>query len=254
MSQKVLRDTRWMLAAAVFLCSFASTIAEQLAWDATSKTNQVKVGDTNSPFKFALTNISTAPITVNGVRTSCGCTMAKVPPLPWQIEPGGHGDLEVNVDIRGKMGMVSKVVSLVTSDGVKLLQVNVSIPQPDPRERNQMIALADRQAVFRNDCANCHAHPAAGKSGEPLYTAVCAICHESDHRASMVPDLKGLNKFTDADYWRTWITKGKPGSLMPAFAKTDGGPLTEQQIDSLVEYLDQRFRTGPKLTLGNPFE
>lgn len=251
MRVRALGNAAWTL---ILLVGFGSAQGQQLVWDAVSKTNHIKFGQTNSLFSFAFTNVSAAPVTVNGVRTSCGCTMAKVPPLPWQIEPGKNSELEVNVDVRGKMGMLSKVVSLVTSDGVKTLQVNVAIPEPDPRERNQLIAMTDRQAVFRNDCASCHSHPSIGKTGEQLYTAVCGICHESDHRASMVPDLNKLNKFTDPDYWRTWISKGKPGSLMPAFAKTEGGPLDEQQINSLVQYLDEKFRTGPRLNVGNPFE
>jgi mono/diheme cytochrome c family protein len=43
---------------------------------------------------------------------------------------------------------------------------------------------------------------------------------------------------TSHEFWRTWITYGKPGSLMPAFATSQGGPLTDMQIASLASYLD----------------
>ena len=90
---------------------------------------------------------------------------------------------------------------------------------------------------FKNDCATCHAKPGEGKYGKTLYDAVCAICHEAEHRATMVPDLHNLKTPTNEEFWRTWIAHGKPGSLMPAFATAEGGPLTDMQIATLAAYL-----------------
>ena len=53
----------------------------------------------------------------------------------------------------------------------------------------------------------------------------------------MVPDLHNLNHPTDAEHWRKWIAYGRPGSMMPAFAQSEGGPLTHQQINVLVDYM-----------------
>jgi mono/diheme cytochrome c family protein len=107
----------------------------------------------------------------------------------------------------------------------------------DNRTRNQTLALADHQAVFRGDCARCHAEPAKGKLGQELYVAVCGICHDAEHRADMVPLLGHSDQAHNPAYWRTWITFGKPGSLMPAFAHSLGGPLDREQIESLAAYL-----------------
>lgn len=227
---------------------------QSLLWDAMSKTNQVKFGVTNSLFNFSVTNLSSSEVVVNSLRTSCGCTVAKVPSLPWKLAPGASGDVQVAVDVRGKMGMLSKVVTVDAATGLQLLAVNVKIGDPDPRQRNQMMAQADRQAVFRNDCANCHAKPTVGKHGHELFNVACGICHDSEHRASMVPDLKALNKKTDAEYWSNWIRRGKPGSLMPGFEKSVGGPLEADQIQSLVDYLTTEFSARGKLDLGNPFD
>jgi hypothetical protein len=54
----------------------------------------------------------------------------------------------------------------------------------------------------------------------------------------MVPDLNNLKVPTNREFWRTWITYGKPGTLMPAFAGSQGGPLTDMQIASLAAYLN----------------
>jgi|SRR5665213_2967251 len=108
----------------------------------------------------------------------------------------------------------------------------------DPnRARSFQMAKVDRQAVFKGDCASCHATPAKGKSGKELYDLVCGICHESANRATMVPDLHHLKVPTSVDFWKTWITLGKTNSFMPAFARAEGGPLTKSQITSIAKYL-----------------
>jgi mono/diheme cytochrome c family protein len=132
------------------------------------------------------------------------------------------------------------------------LAVKVNIPE-DARIKNQMLALADRHAIFKGDCASCHVQPAAGLKGEALFHTACGICHEAPHRASMVPDLKGLNKPVDFDYWHTWISKGKEQTLMPGFAKSEGGPLDEEQVLSLTEFLTHRFPPRQSFSVPTPY-
>jgi mono/diheme cytochrome c family protein len=140
-----------------------------------------------------------------------------------------------------------KSVSVEASTGVKHLILKVNLPDADPiltdmndRIRNQQVAMTDRQAVFRGDCARCHVEPGREKLGPELFAAACSVCHDTPARAPMVPDLFALNKPTDANYWRTWIMFGREGSLMPAFVGERGGPLTPLQIESLVQYLSQK--------------
>lgn len=212
-----------------------------LEWDAISKDYQASPGETTAAFTFAVTNISNEDVVINWVRPSCGCTVADLPPTPWKLSPQQSGTMKLNVDLRGKHGTLSKHVSVDTSHGLKLLATRVHIPQAvagvDARERNMQLAMADRQIVFRGDCASCHSTPTVGKMGADLFVTACGICHEAPHRATMVPDLKALQIDPTKDYWKHWIVHGKPGTLMPAFAKDQGGPLTPEQIESLAEYL-----------------
>jgi dTMP kinase len=127
--------------------------------------------------------------------------------------------------------------------------VRINIPSPDAssrnmgdRSRNLQVAAADRQAVFRGDCATCHVTPTVGKTGKALFDSACGICHEGPTRASMVPDLRALTKPTDHAYWTQWITSGREGSLMPAFALNKQRHSTDDQIKSLADYLDGEFR------------
>jgi mono/diheme cytochrome c family protein len=219
----------------------AAGFADVLLFDATMKEQQGTAGQTNFLFTFAFTNAAPGPVVIESVRTSCGCTVAKVPALPWTVPPGGDGEFSVALDARGKRGTVTKSVFVNTSMGVKPLTVRAIIDSSsggmDDRVRNMQIALADRGAIFRGECATCHVKPAVGKMGVPLYLAACGICHDSHNRASMVPDLRRLPHPTDRDHWIRWISFGRHGSLMPAFAQAEGGPLTEAQIDSLADYL-----------------
>ncbi len=231
------------------------TIENVFAYDALVKETRVKPGEQTTSFTFTLTNTSNSEVTINGVRTSCGCTVPKLPAVPWKLGPGASGTFGVDVDLRGKVGILTKTVTVDSSAGYRYLTVRVSIPAAittattdTERARNLQVALSDRQAVFRGDCAVCHVTPAEGKFGEDLYDGTCAVCHDAEHRASMVPNLRALNKKTDAEYWRTWIVNGKPGGLMPAWAKADGGPLSIAQIDSLIEYLTGPFTNSPPST------
>ena len=232
-----------------------TTPADAIVWDAEFKEHTATYGDTNAVIVFWLTNKHNAEVIVNSVRPSCGCTVAKLPAQPWHIKAGDSGPIEASLDLRGKFGTLTKSLYVDSSSGPKTLLFKVTIPDrqgaismSDPdRLRNVQLATADRQVVFRNaECAKCHAEPAHGKLDVPLYQAACAICHDSVHRATMVPDLRALKHPTNGDYWRTWIKYGRAGSLMPAFAKSQDGPLTDEQIESLVNYLVRTTPTTPQ--------
>jgi len=233
-----------------------------LKFDADSKEYNAKNGEAQASFTFSLTNVSGADLTISNVSTSCGCTAAKLPPLPWTIAAGTGGEIGATMNIAGKSGTVVKTLTVNTEKGVKILFVRSNIqPPPAPpavaggmgnREENQKMAIADRQAVFKGDCAKCHVEPAANKTGKDLYVAACGVCHESEHRATMVPNLHALAEPTNAEFWRNWIAHGKPGSLMPAFAKTEGGILTDDQISSLVDYLTSTIPSKPTAQLNTP--
>jgi len=196
-------------------------------------------------FDFSFTNVSSGRVVVLSVHPSCGCTTAQLPPMPWMIEAGTNGHIGITVNLAAKTGTLVKTVNVVTDKGNLNLLVRITILQPVipvmndvDRARALESAKADRQAVFRGDCATCHVKPGVGKYGKALYDVSCGICHESEHRATMVKDLHDIKTPTNEDFWRTWIMHGKPGSLMPAFSSAEGGPLNDVQINSLAAYLN----------------
>jgi hypothetical protein len=228
----------------------AAAPGEPLAWEAPSQFYTAKPGEVSARFVFKVSNVSTSQVVIDDVITTCGCTVAQFPTKPWTIKPGAQDKAEVLVDLRGRYGKLFKEISVVSSNAPKLLTVLVDIPEPGTnalsveaanRLWGQQLAAVDHQAVFKKDCVKCHLEPAFGKFGEDLFHVACGICHEAAHRATMVPDLTVLKTEIDGDYWRNWVTHGKPGSLMPGFAAKEGGPLNDRQIDSLVEFLTNAF-------------
>jgi mono/diheme cytochrome c family protein len=161
--------------------------------------------------------------------------------------------------IAGENEKVVRSVLIGTDKGSKELTVQINILPVsawpvmcnEQRVENLKIASVDREAVFRSDCASCHAKPSEHKFGRQLYLDMCStLCHEGDHRATIVPDLHKLNETSSPEFWRRWISHGRSGTVMPAFAISDGGPLTDAQIDSLVDYISAAI--PPKVLEVNP--
>jgi mono/diheme cytochrome c family protein len=221
--------------------------AHPLVWDAMEKTIEPKPGDGAADFEFTVTNVSDKPVTIEQIRPSCGCTVAEMPSSPWIIAPGANGTFVGTIDFRGKEGVVSKSIFVNSTAGTQTLGIIVKIPTLDEeaRKKNQMIAQQNRQAVFAGDCAKCHLEPIRERSGAELFTTACGVCHFSTRRSNIVPDLLTAREHRDAAFWRKWISEGKSGTLMPAWSKKNGGPLTDEQIESLVTFALQTLPTEP---------
>lgn len=217
-----------------------------IAWNSLMETCDATNGQEFARFTFTFTNVTAGNVTILNVHPGCGCTTAELPPVPWTIPSGSNGEIKLSVNLEGKSGTLFKQVAVSADKGTKTLMLRINIAPPPPmaemteeeRAAGMAAAKADRQAVFKADCASCHLPKVDGKYGQQLYEAICAICHESPHRATMVPDLHNLLLPTNEEFWRTWITAGKAGSLMPAFATSQGGPLNDLQIASLAAYLN----------------
>jgi len=229
-----------------------------LAWDELLKSVDVPASQSQAHFVFNVTNISPDNVVVLGAHGSCSCTVTELPPLPWTIPPGGHGQVGAVVNLEGKSGVLFKAVTVSTDKGSKDLYLKITILPPviptltdAERTNGVMVARADRQAIFKADCATCHAKPGEGKYGNALYDAVCAICHEGEHRAAMVPDLHSLKTPTNDEFWRTWTAHGKAGSLMPAFSTAEGGPLNDMQIATIAAYLNAAIPSLPARAITN---
>ena len=221
-----------------------------LTWDAVAKAHNAKPGEQDIGFEFRFQNKTGGEVRIKRADSSCGCTVARLPNLPWIITAGQKGGIPVTMDIRGKSGVITKTITVVTDKGIIPLKARVAIGNTsktltkrskEERAANLRAAAQNRQAIFQGKCADCHVKPTVGKRGKQLYATACGICHEPKNRAPFVPDLRPLANGKDKQYWQQWTAQSKPNTLMPAFAKEHGGSLDEKQIKSLVAYLVRIF-------------
>src|SRR3954470_791331 len=90
-----------------------STAANPLAWDAMDKHLDLPAMTNIAVFTFWVTNNSSTDATIVSTDTSCDCTVAEAgEKLPWRIAPAGSGWLKVNVNTKGKFGLVDKTVTV----------------------------------------------------------------------------------------------------------------------------------------------
>ena len=111
---------------------------------------------------------------------------------------------------------------------------------------------------IRHDCAlsfglvviliitGCGAPEAAKKNAQDfssLWGTSCAGCHGKDGTHGPGPPLNDalyLRVVSDDDL-REAIAEGRPGSPMPAFAKTAGGTLTDAEVNTLVKGIRHKW-------------
>jgi hypothetical protein len=103
--------------AAVLLASGALAQAQKpraVFKETTHDFGKVKQGDVVS-HEFVFKNEGGAPLIVDRVETTCGCTAALVSEK--RIAPGKEGKIKTTFDTRGYAGRLSKYVYLVSNDG-----------------------------------------------------------------------------------------------------------------------------------------
>jgi cytochrome c oxidase cbb3-type subunit 3 len=76
-----------------------------------------------------------------------------------------------------------------------------------------------------------------------LYRQNCSGCHGNDGQGALTVAIGNPEYLAIADNAtiRRVIERGRPGTAMPAFAQNAGGPLTEAQVDILVQGIRERW-------------
>ena len=115
---------------------------------------------------------------------------------------------------------------LVLSAGVLLLFATGACEPPGkPQPEEISSEITDFKILYNTNCAGCHG--ADGRYGpgrilnDRLYLA-------------LLPQ-QTLNQI---------LTYGRPGTAMPAWAKSQGGPLSEKQVDALVGGIEKHWGDG----------
>lgn len=70
---------------------------------------------------FEFTNNSGAPVVLQDVKASCGCTTPTWTKTP--VAPGEKGQVEVTYNAKGRPGAFSKTITVTSNQGVTRLQI-----------------------------------------------------------------------------------------------------------------------------------
>ncbi len=107
-----------------------STVHAQLTWEKRDLEILPSLDETNAVARFMFTNASQRTVTIQSVRTSCGCVTA---PLEKMIyKPGEDGEIQANFNFGQRGGMQEKQILLLTDDPVESavrLTMRVDIPE-----------------------------------------------------------------------------------------------------------------------------
>jgi mono/diheme cytochrome c family protein len=104
------------------------------------------------------------------------------------------------------------------------------------KEQSESVRLG--QATFEEFCSRCHGSEAEGGTVERFVAPGAKNAKPRDVQAPNLRELATRNP--DADVakiaWDT-IQQGRPGTPMPTWGVRYGGPMNDQQITDLVNYL-----------------
>jgi hypothetical protein len=239
--QKVLITTSTAILVCLGLtsCSFATKKAPHLSFDP----DLVDIGKVEEgaevPTFFTLKNTGSEPLKIHEATSSCGCT---VPELKQQeLQPGESTKLDIIVDTTMKQGNVTKTVEVSSNDPdapVVSLPIKMNIAN-----RHEGLTDDGRVKIFTDEkCNSCHVLRGVGLVGKDLFEADCAMCHGEDARGAVGGPLI-FGNYNDPKYEkhiRDVISYGsKTHRSMPGFLDKAGGPLVQEQVDSLIRYLKE---------------
>lgn len=193
--------------------------------------------------QFKVANKGGSPLEIEDIKSSCGCTF----PV-WKrrrLMPGQSAILPVTVDTAMKQDKVEKTMDVQCNDPLRsFVTLTVKLDINDPHKDLAMdMGGKGRPKIFTSEkCTSCHVDQGVGQFGKDLFEADCAMCHRPGvhGKASVGPVLESL------DYGSPVFVKAvkqvicygsKTHRSMPGFLGEAGGPLAQEQIDSLIAYL-----------------
>jgi hypothetical protein len=220
-----------------------STPSTQLNWGIIPMEQQLKR-------TIPISNHGGKLLLLGKVSSSCGCTVAK--PEQTSLKAGSTTFLTITMDTSLKLGPITKTVDVTSNDPLtpklSLTITGQVVPSPTASHHNGQVVVKDRLVLFKGTCKTCHVDKGVGKVGEELFMADCAMCHGINGAGGVAPSLLKLNYDdpTTRAYVNRIITDGaKNNPSMPPFGKHWGGPLSPEQIESVVNYLGFVASTQP---------
>jgi mono/diheme cytochrome c family protein len=130
----------------------------------------------------------------------------------------------------------SLLLLIVIGVGLPLYWLNEPSRQADADEGTAETFVSRGEALYEAQCSNCHGGAGAGAvAADFALTVNGEFVDQVDWRA---PELSTVMLRYSREEVTQILNLGRPGTPMPAWGEPGGGPLTPQQIDNIVDYLD----------------
>lgn len=199
-----------------------------------------KIEQNTSPTTtFVIKSVGTDTLEIVSANPSCGCTAVLLDPAKKRLAPGQSVDLKVTFDAHNKApGNMTKVIT-ISSNAVngaqRQLRITGDIFKSTVAHAGAAMSI---QGVFEGSCASCHVDKGKGELGAKLYEADCALCHgdPKEHKPGADIASDAMMNYEPSE-WKKIIADGIPNSNMPAFHTRHKGPLNDEEIASLVDYM-----------------
>ena len=147
-----------------------------------------------------------------------------------RLKPGEKGKITVSVDTKGKLGITTKSIQVFTNDPKKpVTYISLTMKIKD-RLHNKTFAAKE---IFRGECKSCHIERGRGKKGDELFRADCIMCHETGRSAVPISTMNQKPR----EYLIRAIRDGVANTSMPGWDIKNSGPLSQEEIDSLVSLI-----------------
>lgn len=189
------------------------------------------------PTFFMLKNVGNEVLKIHEAHSTCGCTVPKLKQNA--LQPGESTKLDIMVDTTMKQGAVTKTVEVSSNDPNMPV---VSLPiKMEVKNRHEGLTDDGRIKIFTDEkCTSCHVDRGVGLVGKDLFEADCAMCHGEDARGAVGGGLI-FGNYDDPKYAKhikdTIEFGSKNHRSMPGFLDRAGGPLLQEQVDSIIVYL-----------------
>ncbi len=138
---------------------------------------------------------------------------------------------------RGESRRISpadKRLGLIMSCALVLFTASCDPPGKPKEEPIPAENVTDFQTLYGDNCAGCHGADGKNGAGRPLNNSLYL---------ALIPK----------DVLQQTIENGRPGTAMPPWARSQGGPLTPKQVTALVEGIEQHWAKPMNLAALPPY-
>ena len=151
------------------------------------------------------------------------------------LKPGEKGEIKATVDLRGKFGTLVKTIQVSTNDP-RMPRMSLLLKM---RVKDLIHARKyEAGEIFKGACRGCHVGRGKAQKGFSLYMSDCIMCHNEGKSAQPV---SAMWKKPKAEIEKA-IREGVEKTSMPGWEAKHGGPLTDEEIRSLVDYIKPAAR------------